>query len=60
MQQISTSIDKMEANIQPPNNIFDYTIEESDQDYIITIFSDIDFNKNKPKISLPESNKLIG
>ena len=58
LQQISTSIDKMEASIQPPNNIFGYTIEESDQDYIITIFSDIDFNKNKPKISLLESNKL--
>ena len=26
LQQISTSIDKMEANIQPPNNIFGYTI----------------------------------
>ena len=50
----------MKAIINTPYNIFDYTINESDTDYIVTIFSDFDFNKNIPKFTISSSNQFSG
>ena len=58
LQRISVSLEQMKAIINTPYNIFDYTINESDTDYIVTIFSDFDFNKNIPKFTISSSNQL--
>ena len=55
LKSVIVDLNRQIATINPYSNVSHYTIDETDEHYIIKIFSDIDFSINKPIIELLDS-----
>ena len=58
LQFISTDLEKNKAFISNSFNIRDFSIKEKDNNYVLSIFSDIDFNNIPPILKLLNDNQL--
>ena len=58
LQFISTDLEKNKAFISNSFNIRDFSIKEKDNNYVLSIFSEIDFNNIPPILKLLNDNQL--